>query len=240
MREYDKSIGRVDKLEIELYARCFDTYGACDQKEGIKVFLWEEEASIQGGVKLSQEQFKLDYDIEKLSKAFKSVSEEKDSDAAVALLLKEADEDFRILFVERVKNPVDPWSGQMAFPGGKRSSADRNLMQTVVRETLEETNIDLLDQCRFLGAMTALTSTRKPEMRVLPFVFLIQHEQPIKLNKKELESFVWVSLEELFQNEGRVKFEFGEYPAYVVTNNVIWGLTYRILRNLKSLLCKEM
>jgi 8-oxo-dGTP pyrophosphatase MutT (NUDIX family) len=206
----------------------------------MKIFLWEEEASIQGGVELSQEQFQLGYDIEKLSRALKSVSGKKNAEAAVALLLKEVDENFQILFVERVKNPVDPWSGQMAFPGGKRSSTDRNLMQTIVRETLEETSIDLLDQCRFLGAMTALTSTQKPEMKVLPFVFLLQHEQPIKLNRGELESFVWISLEELFQNEGRVKFEFGEYPAYVVTSNVIWGLTYRVLKNLKSLLCKEM
>ena len=201
---------------------------------------WEEEASIQGRVKLKQEQFKLDYDIEKLSRALKSISETEDADAAVALLLKEADEDFRILFVERVKNPVDPWSGQMAFPGGKRSSADQNLMQTIVRETLEETNINLLERCRFLGAMTTLTSTQKPEMKVFPFVFLLQHERLIKLNRRELESFVWISLGELFQSEGRVKFEFGEYPAYVVSNNVIWGLTYRILKNLESLLRNEM
>lgn len=173
-----------------------------------------------------------------MSRALKPISEKHDADAAVSLLLKESDEEFEILFVERVENPVDPWSGQMAFPGGKRSSEDRNLMQTVVRETLEEAHINLLDRCRFLGTMTTLTSGQKPEMEVLPFVFVLQHEPAIELNRKELERFIWISVEELFQNEGSVKFEFGEFPAYVVSNNVIWGLTYRILKNLQFLLNK--
>ena len=173
-----------------------------------------------------------------MSRALKPTSEKHDADAAVSLLLKESDEEFEILFVERVENPVDPWSGQMAFPGGKRSSEDQNLMQTVVRETLEEAHINLLDRCRFLGTMTTLTSDQKPEMEVLPFVFVLQHEPAIELNRKELERFIWISVEELYQNEGSVKLEFGEFPAYIVSNNVIWGLTYRILKNLQFLLNK--
>lgn len=191
-------------------------------------------------VRFKQEQPKLDCNIEKLSSAVNPVSEKQDADAAVALLLKEAGEEFEILFVERVESPVDPWSGQMAFPGGKRNSEDQNLMQTVVRETLEEVHINLLDRCHFLGVMTTLTSSQRPEMKVLPFVFLLQHEPAIKLNKKELERFIWISMAELFQSEGSVKFEFGEFPAYVVSNNVIWGLTYRILKNLQFLLNKGM
>lgn len=175
------------------------------------------------------------YSIERLSRVLKPVSAEQDADAAVALLLNHANEGFRILFVKRVENPVDPWSGQMAFPGGKRSSEDQSLRQTVVRETLEETNIDLLDRCRFLGVMTVLTSTQRPEMKVLPFVVLLEREPSIKLNKKELERFVWISMEELFRNEKTVKFDFGEFPAYVVGDNIVWGLTYRILQNFRKL-----
>jgi 8-oxo-dGTP diphosphatase len=169
--------------------------------------------------------------IKKLSKALKSISEEQDADAAVALMLNPIKQDFHVLFVKRVENPADPWSGQVAFPGGKRDIKDKNLKQTVVRETFEETNINLLDSCRFLGALTALRSTRRPEMKILPFVILLEHEPPIKLNVKELEGSVWVSLEELVQNKRTTKFGFGEVPAYIVGNNVIWGLTYRILEN---------
>ena len=176
--------------------------------------------------------------IERLSRVLKPVSAEQDADAAVALLLNHANEGFRILFVKRAENPADRWSGQTAFPGGKRSSEDQSLRQTVVRETLEETNINLLDRCRFLGVMTALTSTLRPEMKVLPFVVLLEREPTIKLNKKELERFVWISMEELFQNQKTVKFDFGEFPAYIIGDSIIWGLTYRILKDFERLIAR--
>jgi len=166
--------------------------------------------------------------IEKLSKVLKPASEGQDANAAVVLLLKPADQDLKILFVKRAESPADPWSGQMAFPGGKRDAKDQNLMQTVVRETLEETNINLLDRCRFLGVMDPLRSAPRPEMKILPFVILLEREPSIKLNE-ELEWFVWISLEELVQHKGIGKFSFGEVPAYIIGNSVIWGLTYRIL-----------
>ncbi len=167
--------------------------------------------------------------IEKLSKVLKPVSERQDADAAVALLLKPMKKELKIFFVKRVENPNDPWSGQMALPGGKRDVRDQNLKQTVLRETLEETNINLLNRCCFLGVMEPLRSTQRPEMKILPFVFLLKHEPPIKLNE-ELEWFVWISMEELSKNKGIAKFSFGEQPAYIVGNSVIWGLTYRILK----------
>ena len=166
-----------------------------------------------------------------MSKVLKRISEGQDADAAVALLLKPVDQALKVLFVKRVETLSDLWSGQMALPGGKRDAQDQNLKQTVVRETLEETNINLLDRCRFLGVMESLRSTQRPEMKILPFIILLEHEPTIKLNE-ELEEFVWIPLEELVIHKGIVKFSFGEAPAYTVGNSVIWGLTYRILEKL--------
>jgi len=168
-------------------------------------------------------------EVEKLSKALIPLSDEQESNAAVALLLKREQNDFSILFVKRVESLADPWSGQMAFPGGKRDEKDANLRQTVVRETLEETNINLLDRCRFLGVLTALRSKPRPDMKILPVVILTTYEPKIRLNKKELEEFFWVPLREVAQGKSFVTFDFGEVPAYTVRRRVIWGLTYRIL-----------
>ena len=96
--------------------------------------------------------------------------------------------------------------------------------------------MNLLDRCRFLGVMTPLRSTQKPEMRILPFVVILGHEPIIKMSEKELEWFVWISLRELVQNEDTVKSSLGEFPAYIVGNVVIWGLTYRIRSNLVHIL----
>lgn len=172
---------------------------------------------------------------EKLSKLLKQTSESVDVQAAVVVLLRESSQGFQVLLVKRAEKASDPWSGQTALPGGKCDIDDEDLKATVVRETLEETGIDLLVGCRFLGAMEAVRSTQKPEMQILPFVVLQEKEPAISLNE-ELTEYFWAPLSEFPRNNGTVKFGFGEHPAYVIDNHVVWGLTYRILGKLLALL----
>ncbi len=173
--------------------------------------------------------------VEKLSKKLKQTSEDTDVNAAVVLLLKATDKDFLILFVKRAEDSSDPWSGQTALPGGKRNPDDRDLKETAVRETLEETGVNLLEGCRFLGAIEPLRSTQRPDMKILPFIVLLEKEQTIILNE-ELTGHFWIPLKELAKHKGTVKFSFGEYPAYILDGHVIWGLTYRILKKLFNII----
>lgn len=173
-------------------------------------------------------------DIEKLSKVLRSVSDEQGANAAVALLLKLENAELNILLVKRVENLADPWSGQVALPGGKRDASDLNLKQTVTRETLEETNIDLLSDCRFLGVLTALRSKPRINLLILPFVVLLEREPSIRLSERELEDFVWIPLRDVVQGKGSVEFDFGEVPAFIVGRSVIWGLTFRVLEEFIS------
>ncbi len=166
--------------------------------------------------------------VENLSKMLKPESEVKAADAAVALVLRHVNRDFQILLVKRIESPSDPWSGQMAFPGGKRDSKDRDIKQTVVRETLEETNINLARRCRFLGVLENTRSSVNPKLVVTPFVALLEHNPTIMLNR-ELEGYLWVSLKKLRESRGTARFSFGEVPAYFVEGNVVWGLTHGIL-----------
>jgi 8-oxo-dGTP pyrophosphatase MutT (NUDIX family) len=122
--------------------------------------------------------------IKNISLKLGSVSAVYNAGAAVALLLRPSNDDFKILIVKRVENPSDPWSGQMAFPGGKRNLKDQNLKQTVIRETLEETNINLAHSCRFLGVLEKTRSTVQPELHVAPFVILLEQKPIIKLNEE--------------------------------------------------------
>jgi len=172
--------------------------------------------------------------IEKLSKKLRSVPETEDANAAVALLLMLEGETAYILLVRRVQDAHDPWSGQIALPGGKREPSDKDLKKTVVRETMEETNINLLDNCQLVGVMSPFQSKRLPEMRVLPFVFLARRKPHIKLNKKELNEYHWTCLDVLARNRTIAKFSFGEVPAFIVGDAIVWGLTYRILESLLS------
>lgn len=172
--------------------------------------------------------------LKKLAKSLKS-TKARDAEAAVVVLLKATDQDFELLFVKRAEKSADPWSGQTALPGGKRNPEDQNLKQTIIRETLEETGINLLEGCRFLGAMEPVRSIQRPEMRIIPFIVLQEKEQKIELND-ELSGYFWTPLKELVHCKGTVKFRSKESPAYIIGNHVIWGLTYRILHNLLSIL----
>ena len=177
--------------------------------------------------------------VEKLSSVLETAYERQEANAAVALLLQITTQDLNVLFVKRAESPTDSWSGQMALPGGKRDSKDRDLKETVVREVLEEVNINLLDCCRFLGVLPPQQTKRRPELKILPFVILLEQEPSIKVNEEEVEQVIWVSLKELVQKEGTVTFSFGERSAYIVGKYVIWGLTYRILHKFIHVLTSQ-
>jgi len=172
--------------------------------------------------------------IEKLSATLKT-KDYPDANAAVLVLLRATDKEFQVLLVKRAEKSNDPWSGQIAFPGGKRDPEDKDLKETVVRETLEETGINIFVRCRLLGAMESMRSTQRPEMKILPFVVLQEKEQEIKLNE-ELTEYFWTPLKEMDLNKGCIKYRCEDFPAFIIRGDVIWGLTYRILYNLLALL----
>jgi 8-oxo-dGTP pyrophosphatase MutT (NUDIX family) len=166
-----------------------------------------------------------------LEKKLRPVTDEQKANTTVAILLKINNQNFRILFVRRAKNIADPWSGQIGFPRGKRELEDETLKQTVIRETKEEAGVNLLQGCRFLGAIDAQRTKTRPDLKVLPFVVLLQDEPVIKLNPRELQTFFWVSIGQLAENGTIVELASEKQPAYVVRKKVVWGLTYRILEN---------
>jgi 8-oxo-dGTP pyrophosphatase MutT (NUDIX family) len=172
----------------------------------------------------------------KLSARLKVFSEQTETVAAVTLLLRQFDDDFEILVVKRVENPKDPWSGQMALPGGRRETNDRNMRETAIREAFEETGIDLLRDAHFLGVLEVVKSAVRPDMTVLPFVALLERDPEIRLSIEELERYIWVTPKQLIENKGEMKFSFGTFPAFVIGSNVIWGLTYMILTRFLELL----
>lgn len=159
--------------------------------------------------------------------------------AAVAILLtREADP--AILFIKRKERAGDPWSGQMALPGGFVSPGDDSLAATARRETEEETGIALAD-----GPAGALddVSPRTPYLPpivVSPYLFLVP-ERPVATPGAEAEAAVWLRVADLYDPGRRRPFrlEFRgavrEFDSIVVGEYTIWGLTERVLHQLGML-----
>jgi len=164
--------------------------------------------------------------------------------AAVALILRlgEKTEEPEIFFIQRAHYETDPWSGQVAFPGGREETSDKSLMDTAIRETREETGIDIGRDGVIIGQLDDLRpqTARLPSIMVRPFVALVGHQSDPVLSSEVADSF-WVPLAMLRDDTvwrdtivtagglefTRRAFHHGEF--------VVWGMTERILSHFLSI-----
>lgn len=160
--------------------------------------------------------------------------------AAVAALVT-AGREPAILFIKRRERVGDPWSGQMALPGGFSSPADDSLETTARRETEEETGISLADAGVLVGALDDVSPRTPylPPLVVTPYVFLVPRELAAKAGP-EAEEAVWLKVRDLFDPGLRKPFrlsfqgEVREFESIVVGDYTIWGLTERVLQQLNA------
>jgi 8-oxo-dGTP pyrophosphatase MutT (NUDIX family) len=164
--------------------------------------------------------------------------------AAVALIFRAGEGGApELLFIKRADYPADPWSGQVAFPGGREEAGDANLADTAVRETREETGIDLRSDGTVIGTLDDLRpqTIRLPAITVRPYVVLLNRVDSLLLSDEVALAF-WVPLEQLRQagswrdtsvNARGIQLSA---RAFHHEGHVIWGMTERILAQLLALL----
>jgi 8-oxo-dGTP pyrophosphatase MutT (NUDIX family) len=163
--------------------------------------------------------------------------------AAVALVLRDgASGGPELLFIRRAEHEKDPWSGHMGFPGGRAEPVDLDLEATAVRETLEETGLDLSGDGELLGELDdvkALARGRPVDLVIAPFAFRLRRRQD-GAPSHEVVSLHWLPLERLLAPESRSTLQYQyedtvlELPCLRIEGLVIWGLTYRMFENLGS------
>lgn len=156
--------------------------------------------------------------------------------AAVALVLADVPGgDLEILLIRRAERADDPWSGQIALPGGRYDPADRDLLATAVRETREETGVDL-SAAEGLGPLDDLypRTPTLPPVVVRPFVFAVPRRVAL-VPSDEVQRAFWLPLARLADPDVRREVTLTlrgakrTFPAYLVNGEVIWGMTERIL-----------
>src|SRR3981081_1313886 len=168
----------------------------------------------------------------------KAVSGGKDKGrrAAVALIFRAGEGGApELLFIKRAEYPADPWSGQVAFPGGREEAGDASLSDTASRETREETGIDLRNDGTVIGTLDDLRpqTAALPAIIVRPYVVLLKREDSLLLSDEVALAF-WVPLAALRQAGSRRDtsvFARGiqlSARAFRHGPHVIWGMTERI------------
>jgi 8-oxo-dGTP pyrophosphatase MutT (NUDIX family) len=152
--------------------------------------------------------------------------------AAVALLLAPLEGDLELLLIRRSEHPLDPWSGHMALPGGRRDEADTDLLATVRRVVSEEIGVEL-------GALSALAElddlrpvSAPARVVVRPFVFELP-ARPVLALSGEVAAARWSSLLALASSSGETDVRhlgaLRRMPCYRLGEDVVWGMTHRIL-----------
>ena len=162
--------------------------------------------------------------------------------AAVAVVLhKPAHGDLNVLFIERTTRDGDPWSGHIAFPGGRMEKVDAGPQETAERETYEELGLDLRS-AGYVGRLDDLAAHIHP-IKVSGFVYNIEDAGGFILSDEVRDAF-WTPFPyltdpvRLTTYNGPDKDTEKPIPAIDLLGPerpVLWGLTYRFVSQLVGL-----
>ena len=164
--------------------------------------------------------------------------------AAIALVLRPSDVgEPELLMIKRAEIEGDPWSGHIACPGGRMDPGDRDLEHTAIRETWEETGVDLARDGRILGTLDDISprTPTLPQIIIRPFVAAVKPEITI-VESPEVAEVFWVPLSAIRETAawgtGLVHVRgAGERHVDVFRHGdyTVWGLTHRALTQFLSL-----
>ena len=175
--------------------------------------------------------------------------------ASVAMVLAGEGEGLEACFILRTVRDGDPWSGQVALPGGRAEPGDADAAAVAERETFEEIGLRLTrGQC--LGALPVQPLYRiGPRGSLSPFVYhlgadFLRSEAGggwrATLSHEVSEAF-WVPLRHLFDPHAATRIEWARpgraetvHPGIDFEGRVIWGLTLRVLDTFADLVGKRL
>lgn len=151
--------------------------------------------------------------------------------AAVLIAITDHPESPEIILTKRAEH-LSTHSGEVSFPGGKWETTDQTLVETALRESLEEINLDpkVVDVINEQPRHTSMWG-----LEVTPYVGIIPHNVELIADKNELDAIFRVPVD-FFINDKRTRTEVYQRrsrewwsPVYHYDGYKIWGLTARML-----------
>lgn len=181
-----------------------------------------------------------------------SVYDPHPSQAAVAMILHQGESGgLEVCFIRRAERMGDPWSGQVAFPGGRASATDPDAFAVAERETFEEVGIVLRPEHR-IGALPMRAverNVRRGGLTLWPFVYHVgaaERAQATARIPAEVASVFWVPIGHLFDEAAVTELEYPPgsgsptWPGIQFGEHVIWGLTLRVLASFAEVMQRSL
>jgi 8-oxo-dGTP pyrophosphatase MutT (NUDIX family) len=130
--------------------------------------------------------------------------------------------------------------GEISFPGGKMSESDLDLLDTVIRETKEETGLSI-SKNDIIGQLHEV-KTLNSRFTILPFICILDKVGELIPNS-EVELFLHIPLLDLLntlENDLDPKHNsIQEMYTYTFEKNLIWGASARMLKQITDVLKEE-
>lgn len=167
--------------------------------------------------------------------------------ASVAMILAGREKDLEVCFIRRAERAGDPWSGQVAFPGGKADSGDSDAHSVAERETHEEVGLKLTASHRVGPLPTRQVATRN--LVLSPFIYHIGTDEKATVFAREPDEVAhvfWVPLRHLFKQSSATELEYPiggsgmTFPGIRYEEDVIWGLTLNVLDSFAQIMQREL
>jgi 8-oxo-dGTP pyrophosphatase MutT (NUDIX family) len=161
--------------------------------------------------------------------------------AAVCMILKLdlTNDQIAVLLAQRRISESDPWSGNVAFPGGKYEESDGEIMNTAKREVMEECGIDV-GKCELLGTLDDTMPGNK-SIAVTPFVVLAPKSIIVRINEREITGYVWIPIDFFIDKKNSSPMQVRrtgtthEVASYKYQESyLVWGMTLRIIDDFLS------
>ena len=160
--------------------------------------------------------------------------------AAVLVILFWEEEELNVLYIRRTVHEKDKHSGQISFPGGRWETDDGSLSKTAIRETIEETDIHLVEQ-DIIGILSPLYIPVSNYL-VHPFVAYLDEIEGHSKQDDEIDEIISFPLIELL----KLKIErkdmlvrkhlLKQVPYFDLHGRTLWGATAMMTNELCSVL----
>lgn len=170
--------------------------------------------------------------IQQLEQRLRFAKHKQDAHAAVLIAITQ-EEDPKVLLTRRALC-LNTHAGEVAFPGGKRDPTDTSNIAAALREAWEETALNPFD-VNVIGDLPM--QKVRSGLTVKPIVGIIPAAPKLVAQPTEIDRIFFASLKELMETQPEPhKVQYAQqslyFPSFQIENEVIWGLTARILISL--------